>query len=379
MENTHLAFLTSLGGKLTGEGASGAKSLAAAGGAEGEANGFFAIVNRLLTGASGGTPADVNLSATPDSMPGATGELFEDGKIALTSEPVDNIWIAPFDAAADGDAQTTNTLIAATAESVPAKTSLSSAETLSSVSGATLKGAGLNANTSQHSQLAPEAGTSIGEQRARESISTTAGGADYSNLHQNHANKPIAGPQSQIVSTAFADMAPTDNQAFLGSLDADAPAGERSALTRADALSAAGDKTISINPVRDQIVAAVVARQGEGRLEVRLDPPELGRVLINFEGDGAELVRAVISADTPETLDLMRRHADAFQRALQEQGFEGLDLTFAEGHADHAQEDNAGAERFLSAGDAPGNIDLDSSLNEPATRYIELGRLDRRL
>lgn len=152
---------------------------------------------------------------------------------------------------------------------------------------------------------------------------------------------------------------------------------DRLASSRFDTVSAAaGDRNLHLHAVRDQVAAAVTARQGDGKLEIRLDPPELGRVTIGFESDGADIVRAVISADTPETLDLMRRHADVFQRALEDQGLEGLDLQFA----DHGPQENPGEE----TGDKTYGFGLTEEeapalLAAAAAPQAALGRLDRRL
>ncbi|SEA56233.1 flagellar hook-length control protein FliK [Rubrimonas cliftonensis] len=75
--------------------------------------------------------------------------------------------------------------------------------------------------------------------------------------------------------------------------------------------------------------AQAIAAAGDGdRVELRLDPPELGRVMIHMRiEDGA--LSAQITADRPETLDLMRRNADILQRELQAAGFGRADLDFS--------------------------------------------------
>jgi len=80
--------------------------------------------------------------------------------------------------------------------------------------------------------------------------------------------------------------------------------------------------------VRD-VAQAIVATGTGGSVELRLDPPELGSVSIDIAmEDGG--VRATVSAERPETLDLMRRHAEALQRELLAAGFGRADLAFAE-------------------------------------------------
>lgn len=150
---------------------------------------------------------------------------------------------------------------------------------------------------------------------------------------------------------------------------------ERLSAMRLETAAQSGDRSMQFSPVRDQIVAAVMSRPGDAKLEVRLDPPELGRVMIGFERDGADLVRAVVTADLPDTLDLMRRNGDMLRQALEEQGLGDLDLQFAdtgarddapEGADDNTKLFSLTEEEIATAAVAPGNNGL---IN---------GRLDRR-
>ncbi len=69
------------------------------------------------------------------------------------------------------------------------------------------------------------------------------------------------------------------------------------------------------------------------RLEVRLDPPELGRVYIDFNYDGDRIVAATVSAEQTDTTSLMRKNAESLLKQLSAAGFEGVELSFAE-HSD---------------------------------------------
>jgi flagellar hook-length control protein FliK len=111
-------------------------------------------------------------------------------------------------------------------------------------------------------------------------------------------------------------------------------AGRSAAAPTAGAAPAAG-------PVPDRfgegaaraLAQAIAAGADRNRIELRLDPPELGRVAIDLRlDDGA--VSASVSADRPETLDLLRRHADALQRELSGAGFDRATLSFGDRSAD---------------------------------------------
>lgn len=87
----------------------------------------------------------------------------------------------------------------------------------------------------------------------------------------------------------------------------------------------------------------LAARTGTGggdRVEIRLDPPELGRVHLSFtvERDG---IAALVSADRPEVVDLMRRHGDILQRDLTAAGYRNVTLDFA--RSETGGEDQRGA------------------------------------
>ncbi|MDR5652698.1 flagellar hook-length control protein FliK [Ruixingdingia sedimenti] len=72
---------------------------------------------------------------------------------------------------------------------------------------------------------------------------------------------------------------------------------------------------------------AEAAQQGDGVVELRLDPPELGtlRLMLMPEGD---TIRATIHADRPETLDLLRRNAAELAAEFRAAGFGGAVLDF---------------------------------------------------
>ena len=77
-------------------------------------------------------------------------------------------------------------------------------------------------------------------------------------------------------------------------------------------------------------MAVAIGKAADRRVEIRLDPPELGRVQIHLTPvDGG--VQAVVLADRPETQDLLRRHAEALARELGAAGYGSVSLDFAAG------------------------------------------------
>lgn len=84
-------------------------------------------------------------------------------------------------------------------------------------------------------------------------------------------------------------------------------------------------------------IAMTARRSGTGdrSVELELNPRELGRVRMKLiPGDGVLTVNMLV--DRPETLDLMRRHGDLLERAMQEIGYHKTDFSFADGRSDTA-------------------------------------------
>jgi flagellar hook-length control protein FliK len=62
------------------------------------------------------------------------------------------------------------------------------------------------------------------------------------------------------------------------------------------------------------------ALAGKNHFEIRLDPPELGRIEVRLDVDRDGNVTSRMIADRSDTLDLLRRDASGLERALQDAG-----------------------------------------------------------
>ncbi|MEL6680698.1 MAG: flagellar hook-length control protein FliK [Pseudomonadota bacterium] len=79
--------------------------------------------------------------------------------------------------------------------------------------------------------------------------------------------------------------------------------------------------------VSDEIIAALRSST-PGTVELRLDPPELGRIQVHIaNGEGAQI--ATVTVEREETLDLLRRNEVLLRRDLVEAGLGNTDLNFA--------------------------------------------------
>ena len=130
---------------------------------------------------------------------------------------------------------------------------------------------------------------------------------------------------------------------------AQSPAGPAQALVAAQPAHAGGAEIA--RAVAPQIAAAIGSGPGSGRIELRLDPPELGRVEISLEITDQSL-RATLAAERPATNELLRRHGEILLAQLQQAGFTGIDLQFAGNRAGQQGDARPGeAPQPASAGD----------------------------
>jgi flagellar hook-length control protein FliK len=100
-------------------------------------------------------------------------------------------------------------------------------------------------------------------------------------------------------------------------------------------------------------VAVQIRRAANGvqdRINIRLYPAELGRIDVKMEWADDGVLRAAISVERSETLDLLQRDSRALHRALQEAGLktDSGSLSFdLRGHAEgHAKPSEDGEDRF---------------------------------
>ena len=71
------------------------------------------------------------------------------------------------------------------------------------------------------------------------------------------------------------------------------------------------------------------SEDGASQFTIRLDPPTLGRIDVRLHVDAQGAAQAQLSADRPQTLQLLQRDAPALERALKDAGLDlGSGLSF---------------------------------------------------
>jgi flagellar hook-length control protein FliK len=125
------------------------------------------------------------------------------------------------------------------------------------------------------------------------------------------------------------------------------------AATAVAATAAAGAKTVhaAYQSPPQQLnlpqVAFEMVRQfqaGNSRFQIRLDPPELGRIDVRMDVDRDGNVMARMTVERSETLDLMQRDQRALERALAQAGLDSArtSLEFSLRHQGSGREQREG-------------------------------------
>ena len=113
------------------------------------------------------------------------------------------------------------------------------------------------------------------------------------------------------------------------------------------------------------------ALAGKNHFEIRLDPPELGRIEVRLDVDRDGNVTSRMIADRADTLDLLRRDASGLERALQDAGLKtsdnGLQFSLRDQSAQQQQAGRASDTARLRGGrrHAAGHRDDATQLQPP--------------
>ena len=166
-----------------------------------------------------------------------------------------------------------------------------------------------------------------------------------------------AGSDKTGVPATSTAVGPTDN-ASNGSPSGTTPAqaGAQAAVALAPQVPVGGGTAIgqqaqaAYQPVDTAAVnlpqmAFEIARHvdhGSSQFQIRLDPADLGRVDVKLAVDSTGAISAHLSAERPETLDLLRRDAGALNQALTQAGLDGskTNLQFSLSQNPFTRQDN---------------------------------------
>jgi len=114
----------------------------------------------------------------------------------------------------------------------------------------------------------------------------------------------------------------------------------------------------------------LLSKADKQTVELRLDPPELGRVTIHLTTHDQQVTAQVV-AERVQTVDLMRQHVELLTATLARAGFSQADLSFQQGQSDRRE-----SEQFQSFEATP---ESNATTSPPPTLTGQDGRLDIRL
>lgn len=186
----------------------------------------------------------------------------------------------------------------------------------------------------------------------------------------------VAAPASPLPAPFRAMLMSTDQMARQPVEDAARPLGDLAAGSTADRPAGATSSVGPATPSAARAVPAQIAQQiavsvsfsESGHAELRLNPEELGRVRLSLSGAEGGLTVS-ITAERPETADLLRRHTDSLAREFAALGYGDVGFHFeGESREDRAHDHPGG-----QAAGAPERTLTDATDPQPPRRGIVLG------
>jgi flagellar hook-length control protein FliK len=129
---------------------------------------------------------------------------------------------------------------------------------------------------------------------------------------------------------------------------------------------------------------AVRSQSGARQFDIRLDPPELGHVEVRLSIDATGKASAHLSADQPQTLDLLQKDSTSLTRALREAGLDvsqdGLNFSLRQ-QGQQAGQDSGGGPAFSRRGalSLSASSSIDATTTSATWRSPADGRLDIRV
>lgn len=118
--------------------------------------------------------------------------------------------------------------------------------------------------------------------------------------------------------------------------------------------AAASSHAVPLASAALAIEIASRSKDGSRQFDIRLDPPELGRIEVKLDVDKTGQVNTHLTVDRPETLDLLRRDSQGLERALQQAGLKtsdgGLEFSLRQQTPDGSFNDRNQAQTNARAG-----------------------------
>ncbi|MBX9776070.1 MAG: flagellar hook-length control protein FliK [Xanthobacteraceae bacterium] len=145
-------------------------------------------------------------------------------------------------------------------------------------------------------------------------------------------NTPDGPERPQTTGSTVSDFVqathPTPDSSHVAHLQSGREFGQSVAATAQAAHAANASNPLVSAPIPLESLAVEIATRAQGgssRFEIRLDPPELGRIDVRLDIDRSGNVTSRLVVEKAETLDVLRRDAHQLERALQDAGLKTSD------------------------------------------------------
>jgi flagellar hook-length control protein FliK len=216
----------------------------------------------------------------------------------------------------------------------PAPSSSATPQSAAAAAQAAIQGAGKNANSNNTSANAAGDNTSGPDKPAK-----TADNNAAPQVQPQQAQQQPQPPQAPATSTA-ASAIPANTM----------PVQAGGTHNVAAAVQVQAQSAAQPTPDVNSLAVSIAARSQGGAKEftIRLDPPELGRVDVRLSIDATGKTEAHLTADQPETLNLLQKDSGTLTQALRNSGLDvsqsGLNFSLR-GQNSQAGNDNGGQAR----------------------------------
>jgi Flagellar hook-length control protein FliK len=128
---------------------------------------------------------------------------------------------------------------------------------------------------------------------------------------------------------------------------------------------------VPLPPTVSSMLIAAAPEAAQGPVALVLNPEELGQLRFEIHQSGEQL-RVVLAVERPETLDLLRRHADQLMQEFRAAGFAGASLSFGQWGAQGDR--GAGHENGPMGHSEPLMADVPQAFTAPAGRNSGLAQ-----
>jgi flagellar hook-length control protein FliK len=160
-----------------------------------------------------------------------------------------------------------------------------------------------------------------GKQKAEHAFVDAVKADASGNSAQSPAAHAASHTQTGTVDAAQTLAAASDNGAqAAGMIQPQVPStpATPSANSQLAVTAATHNSAVPVSGLAMEIAAS--AKSGKSRFEIRLDPPELGRIDVRIHVDNNGQVTSHLTVERPETLQMLRQDANQLQRALDNAG-----------------------------------------------------------